>query len=458
MARTLALAANDARLFAQIVDQTAVEFEIDGLTVKVDGLCILFDRQLAPEPRRNLVRTSVMFVNRLAAAERYDEAVKLAKLSFAAARELGDERIVAYLASRGKELVASQARSVAAKAALAVLAERPNDPTANEQAGLWFWLDKLDRDRGFAYLAKAEDEQLRTAVVAALANPAAPPAQLTLADTWFDLGKGLTTGAKRAAILRESLQWYRRALVHLPAATTAYKRVVALEREVGSRTVPPLVVDLDQATSKLPLDQDDEGATTVQLEILRIDGFAPPPRLPTGAQRLTFSIPVRLVLHETDPRIEIQFVLKSVNGQRLLAVSPVFVETAGSLLPFTNQRISALKRTVAQRCRGSSRSNCRLGQADSGFESCRRESCEGGSDGTVRRLRKNNPPATDATRLESTRRTGGEPGQVARPTRTAAGHVAGARGPETWHSQSNIDRLPSVNSDKKRREDGVAGN
>ncbi len=137
-----------------------------------------------------------MFINRLADAERFDEAVKLAKLSFAASRELGEERIVAYLTVRGKELVASQARFVAAKAALAILRERPADPAANEQAGLWFWLDKLDRDRGFTYLAKAEDVQLRAAVTAALAMPPRPDAQLKLADVWWDLGKGLAPGAK----------------------------------------------------------------------------------------------------------------------------------------------------------------------------------------------------------------------------------------------------------------------
>jgi hypothetical protein len=157
------------------------------------------------------------------------------------------------------------------------------------------------------------------------------------------LGKGLAPGAKRAAILREALQWYRRALVHLPAANSvAYKRVVELEREIGSRTVPALVIDLDQETIKLPLDQDDAGETTVELEILKTDGLTPTPHLPTGAQKLSFSVPLRLVLHETEPRIEIRFLLKSVNGQRLLAVSPIFAETTGTTLPFTNQRVGAL--------------------------------------------------------------------------------------------------------------------
>jgi hypothetical protein len=132
LARGLALDAQDARLFGQIVDQLAVEFEVDGMALKIAGLSALFARELPPEPRLNLVKTSVMFINRLADAERFDEAVKLAKSSFAAARELGEERIVTYLTVRGKELVASQARFVAAKAALAVLRERPTDPTANE--------------------------------------------------------------------------------------------------------------------------------------------------------------------------------------------------------------------------------------------------------------------------------------------------------------------------------------
>jgi hypothetical protein len=173
--------------------------------------------------------------------------------------------------------------------------------------------------------------------------PPAPDAQLKLADVWWDLGKGLAPGAKRAAILREALQWYRRALVHLPAANSvAYKRVVELEREIGSRSVPALVINLDQETIKLPLDQDDAGETIIELEILKTDGLAPAPHLPTGAQKLSFSVPLRLVLHETDPRIEIHFLLKSVNGQRLLAVSPIFAETTGTTLPFTNQRVSAL--------------------------------------------------------------------------------------------------------------------
>ena len=167
------------------------------------------------------------------AANRYDEAVALTQTAVDAGRKLEDPLLAEYLGRRMKALVASQARYTAARAALSRLREQPDDPTANVQVGDWYWLDKHDRAKAFAYLAKSADYDFRWAVVAARETPEDPATQLKLADAWWVQAHKQDAGLKRTAMLRETLDWYRKVDARAPGANAQVAdRIAQLKAEI----------------------------------------------------------------------------------------------------------------------------------------------------------------------------------------------------------------------------------
>ena len=281
---------------------------------------------------------------RLAAADRYDEAVKLAQLSFDAARQLGDPELIESLGGRARELAESQARFIAAGKALAILRKQPTDPLANQQAGEWYWYDKHDRDRGFGYLAHAANDDLRAAVVEDQAAPNDPPRQFALANAWWSLAQAVPTGNKRSTILGEALRWYKKVQGRMPdPKLVIYDRIVELERECGSHHAPPLVVDLGMEAMRLPIgDEPLPAGAALEIEIVELAGLKPAIRCPAGPQPLGGGAPFRLPLRTADPRVEIRFQADTANGKCVLVITPVYVEGENAVIPFTNARIDTL--------------------------------------------------------------------------------------------------------------------
>ena len=80
-ARELATQANDTALAFQAIDELSAAFEVDGATMKVDVVNRAAKATLAPTQLKTLVEQALTLMDDLAAQDRFDDAMDLAKLA-----------------------------------------------------------------------------------------------------------------------------------------------------------------------------------------------------------------------------------------------------------------------------------------------------------------------------------------------------------------------------------------
>jgi hypothetical protein len=133
-----------------------------------------------------------------------------------------------------ERLTQASAKWNAAEQARMKLEKDPDDSDAHGILGRYLCFVTRDWKTGLPHLAKAGDDDLRTAAELDLAAPSDPEKMALVGDAWADLAKGTKGDDKRAYQIR-ALDWFRRSVLKLTGATRTRveKRIQELDRALG---------------------------------------------------------------------------------------------------------------------------------------------------------------------------------------------------------------------------------
>lgn len=244
-ARTQAVKGGDLITAFSAIDQLAGAFKVAELERKRDALSALGSTS-PPPMQKQLAELALSLVDQAVEMDDYAIAKELATLGGASARKSKDPVVTRAATARATEVDKLAKEYATAKEALAKLEKEPTDPQANLVAGKFYCFAKGNWNLGLSMLALSADASFKAQAEKDLAQPAAAPEQLAVADGWWDLGEKQEGVAKTQLQVR-ACDWYRQAVPGLTglAKAKAEKRLADLSVELTkagtkSATVPSL--------------------------------------------------------------------------------------------------------------------------------------------------------------------------------------------------------------------------
>ena len=147
-------------------------------------------------------------------ADEYDVVRKLGGMAMSVAKKLNDDKLIKRVGEQGQRYKALAEAYSSVRAAEETLKTSPDNAEANLVVGRYCCLMKGQWQDGLDNLAKGSDAECKALADKELARPAAPDAQVAVADGWYDLAQ--TQGvATRQILLAHASEWYERALPKL---------------------------------------------------------------------------------------------------------------------------------------------------------------------------------------------------------------------------------------------------
>ncbi len=211
MARDYALAAADAGVAMQCVEELAKNFQLDGLALRVETLTALAKATLPPAQAKSFAETASSVAEDALAVDNFEVAKQAAAIGLAAAKKTRDADLNKQLASRTKEIDSLEDAYRSVKKAQAQLDEKPLDAAANLAVGRYRVLAKGDWERGVPMLALGNDPKLKELAVLELDATDSADDLLKLGSSWAEYG-ATVEGSARDRVEARSLFWYAKAL------------------------------------------------------------------------------------------------------------------------------------------------------------------------------------------------------------------------------------------------------
>ena len=240
-------------LFQMAYDQAATAGEVSRVLDIIDDMARCFDLSVgeikllaltkasqsargsasANEMLPEVLDAALAAVDDAVAAEDFDSALKLARLSAALAERLKNPQAILAAGKRKGEIEKAKefARSVAA--AKSTLESDPADPKANLLVGRWLCMQKSDWKQGLPLLIKSDDPTWAPLAKDDRAGPKDGEAQYALAERWWKLAQA-ESGSARQALQMRAVFWYRQALPGL----TGLNRLAAEKQIAAAETTP----------------------------------------------------------------------------------------------------------------------------------------------------------------------------------------------------------------------------
>ncbi|HEY0009066.1 MAG TPA: PDZ domain-containing protein [Tepidisphaeraceae bacterium] len=235
-AKETATEAGDWALAWNVVDATALYFQIDALAQKVD---LAMTAAKSPRTdRKAFSRAADELTASLLQADRHALARQTADLALAAARTTADPALIRQMTARIQEVTDTEAAFADVKQAIVTLETSPSDPGANFKLGRFRCFIRGDWDAGLPMLALGSDVVLKALAAKELAAEASPEEQLKVADGWWDIAEKESAIAK-TQIRSHAARGYQKNVANLAglAKAKAEKRI----KEAG-----PLVAAVSQ--------------------------------------------------------------------------------------------------------------------------------------------------------------------------------------------------------------------
>ncbi len=210
-ARDTAIKGGDLIGAVGIVDQIADHYEIDRLDTKAECL----DKALLQKPAQselvaNRIQITSLAFNLADEAVGIDQialALRLGKIAIAASQASKDRELIKQASARANQLKAIQIAYQAYSGALEVLAKAPDDPAANEAAGVYLCFGRQQWEQGLPHLAKSQHVPFSSLASQDLAAPETAMERLTLADKWWDAPPA-GPAKSRASARERARYWY----------------------------------------------------------------------------------------------------------------------------------------------------------------------------------------------------------------------------------------------------------
>ncbi|MBN1394240.1 MAG: hypothetical protein JW959_04400 [Pirellulales bacterium] len=242
------------------IDAIARRFRVDAVKMKIDVLNELARKARTSCDHQSATERVLCVIDRMILADEFTHVEELCELALAEAVKSRNGFLATLVRSHVQEVQKAARRREAFEAALAALAENPDDPQANSAAGEYLCLFKDDWDAGLPYLAKGSRAEWKTPAERELrSRQKDTDGQVELADEWWNTALK-TSEEKRGAIMVHAERLYQRAMNDAEGLAKIsmekrLKQIAAIERPLSS-AAPALAgvkpnVKLDAATAEL---------------------------------------------------------------------------------------------------------------------------------------------------------------------------------------------------------------
>ena len=161
---------------------------------------------------------------RALARDDYDLATRSADLAIAAAAHANDPAVAHCAAARAKDVRDIRAAYIESSTAMDTIRKDPDDRQAALAAGRFVCFMKGDWAHGLILLRSGADAGLAALARDELRGPADSPAQIALADSWWDIAGAQPEGVARRQVHGHAAAWYRTALPSAGGLSKAKRR------------------------------------------------------------------------------------------------------------------------------------------------------------------------------------------------------------------------------------------
>jgi WD40 repeat protein len=206
-ARDLAVQAGDTSTGYQAAEEMAEHFAVSAQDMKLEALAAALPAASSPEAARALVQLLMSQLQEALDADRFDPALRLAKIAEQAAARAGDKALSAEAAARTQEVQHLRKIFPAVEPARQRLAGDPDDAQANLTLGKYLGPGKGNWSKALFYLAQGSDPVWRLLAQRDLSKPEDPKERLRIADDWWDLAEK-AEGAERVHLQQRAVFWY----------------------------------------------------------------------------------------------------------------------------------------------------------------------------------------------------------------------------------------------------------
>ncbi|MCY2927800.1 MAG: discoidin domain-containing protein [Planctomycetota bacterium] len=244
LAADVAVQAGDIETAFAAAEELGRGFDIDALKRKADVAAKLAAAR-SPDVSALEGRFTAL-IDEALAADRYELATQVAEQALALGKRTGDRGAAQAAATQLQDVNDIAASHENATRALAVLTADPNNTAAYLTVGRFYCFAKGDWAKGLPMLASASDRPLKVLAEKEIAARAEPPAQIDVADGWWDLAQN-EQGLTKRRMLDHARDWYTKAqpaavgllklkvearLAAMPDRTTIATEVAALPRDL----------------------------------------------------------------------------------------------------------------------------------------------------------------------------------------------------------------------------------
>lgn len=211
MGADLAAEAGDAESALNAITRLANTFDVDKLSLQAQAMETSIKSARGREGNHNVTVTGLNLIADLVDANSFEHAASIARSVSAAARQSGDPHLRGLATEQNRRIgkLSSAAKNIAP-----LLNQEPETPQEHDALGRFLALEKEDWNAALPHLAKSDDPKIQQAATDDLKNPTAAEAQLSLAETWWQLADQ-SRKSEQAALRRRAGHWYRQALPEL---------------------------------------------------------------------------------------------------------------------------------------------------------------------------------------------------------------------------------------------------
>jgi hypothetical protein len=211
VARELAAQGGNAALAFQVIDRTAIRYDVDAYRLRGAALAEAAKSATSEAARSSVARLSLQLMDEAVERDDFDAARYLGALAADTARKAKDYALARQILERNKEVGEIAQAYAGIQDALAALNASPVDPPANLAVGKYRSFVKGDWERGLSMLALGSDEALKKLAVKELAGESNTEAEVALGDEWWELASS-SEGVTQRQLQTHAAYWYRRAL------------------------------------------------------------------------------------------------------------------------------------------------------------------------------------------------------------------------------------------------------
>ncbi|MEI8197666.1 MAG: right-handed parallel beta-helix repeat-containing protein, partial [Phycisphaerae bacterium] len=188
-ARELSIDYGDFTSALAAVDAMDKVFNIDVLKMKADVAVLVAKSASAINDRKALAQQISDIIAAAVVADRYEIGRTLAEAGLRVARSTNDAELMRKATADVQQVRDAEGAYAEVKTFIIVLADKPNDPEANQKIGKFRCFIKEDWEKGLPMLVLGNDPTMKSLAEMEIAGVNEPDEQVKLGDGWWNAGE-----------------------------------------------------------------------------------------------------------------------------------------------------------------------------------------------------------------------------------------------------------------------------